>query len=358
MPLPIKPTPKLNRAETEKFLERVYEKENIPSGPIPTPKLESLVRKLTENKEYKVRVHGKAYLVIVHPDLEDGGYWVDCPERPGCASQSYTTVKGALKIIRDAITKDLERERQERQTWDEQIQPVLDNCKVFVQGYEFYPLARPISKTGLYIIQRRMEEQCDSINAMPDRRLRDFGETTFYDLLRHLYRTKPDDIKSGYKAVFARFFDNRLHEEKLLPSFLEYLRLDPLPWAGKHSSQGLQRQKAGSPQNIDEGELLRIARLQIDILERVRRQIKQPRDIKSSETRAKRKAAVLTEFTARKSELGLIKKEWLEDDELYKESTKPSRTFVEGLLKKIANVYHIHKGAQSLYTASQKYSIL
>jgi predicted RNase H-like HicB family nuclease len=107
MPLPIKPTPKLNRAETEKFLERVYEKENIPSGPIHTPKLESLVRKLTENKEYKVRVHGKAYLVIVHPDLEDGGYWVDCPELPGCASQG-DTVKGALEMIRDAIKGHLE----------------------------------------------------------------------------------------------------------------------------------------------------------------------------------------------------------------------------------------------------------
>ncbi|MDP3028604.1 MAG: type II toxin-antitoxin system HicB family antitoxin [Deltaproteobacteria bacterium] len=41
-------------------------------------------------------------MVIVHPDLEDGGYWVECPELPGCASQG-DTVEEALEMIRDAI---------------------------------------------------------------------------------------------------------------------------------------------------------------------------------------------------------------------------------------------------------------
>ncbi|MDP3014315.1 MAG: hypothetical protein Q8M92_08750 [Candidatus Subteraquimicrobiales bacterium] len=278
-----------------------------------------------------------------------------------------------LLIILNLILRakeDKERERQERQTWDEQIQPVLDNCKVWVQDYEFYPLARPISKLDspsqgdlvehipleLYIIERDMLNQCNGINAMPGKGLRYDGQTTFYDVLRHLYRTKPDDIKSFYKNVFASFFD-KLHEKKRLPSFLEYLRRNPLPWAGKHSNQDLERKKAESVQKIDE--LLKIARPQVDILEKVRRQIKQPRDIKSSETRAKRKAAVLTEFTARKSELGLIKKEWLEDDELYQESGRPNRVFIGKLLKKIADAKRIrHNGAQKIFEASQKYNTL
>lgn len=259
--------------------------------------------------------------------------------------------------------EDKEREKRERQIWDEQIQPVLDNCKVSVQGYRCYEMEYSVSKseskfdTQLYIIERLMNEQCNLLNAIADRRLRHDKETTFPDLLEYLHDRTPADIRSDYRDVFWRFF-KILHDEKRLPYFLEYLRKFPLPWAGKHSSQGLQRQKAGSPQNIDEGELLRIARLQIDILERARREIRQPRNIIHSEIRAKRKATVLTEFKARKSELPLIKKQWIEDNELYKESIKPFRTFVGGLLKKIANVYHIHKGAQSLYTASQKYSIL
>jgi predicted RNase H-like HicB family nuclease len=40
--------------------------------------------------------------VILHHDREEGGYWVDCPELPGCLSQGEI-VEEALSMIRDAI---------------------------------------------------------------------------------------------------------------------------------------------------------------------------------------------------------------------------------------------------------------
>ena len=44
------------------------------------------VKKIRQEKEYKVPVKGKSYNVILHPDLEDGGFWVECPALPGCSS--------------------------------------------------------------------------------------------------------------------------------------------------------------------------------------------------------------------------------------------------------------------------------
>jgi predicted RNase H-like HicB family nuclease len=43
----------------------------------------------------------------VSPDLEDDGYWVECPELPGCSSQG-DSVEKALDMIRDAIKGRLE----------------------------------------------------------------------------------------------------------------------------------------------------------------------------------------------------------------------------------------------------------
>src|SRR3990170_8040605 len=44
------------------------------------------VAKIEHAKKYKVSVKGKSYDVILHPDLEDGGFWVECLSLPGCAS--------------------------------------------------------------------------------------------------------------------------------------------------------------------------------------------------------------------------------------------------------------------------------
>ena len=33
---------------------------------------------LRKEKKYNISVIGKSYSVILHPDTEDGGYWVEC----------------------------------------------------------------------------------------------------------------------------------------------------------------------------------------------------------------------------------------------------------------------------------------
>ncbi len=65
------------------------------------------VARIASEKKYNVKVQGKAYKVVLHPDLEDGGFWVECPSLPGCSSQG-DTVEEALDMIRDAISACLE----------------------------------------------------------------------------------------------------------------------------------------------------------------------------------------------------------------------------------------------------------
>ena len=62
---------------------------------------------MTMDKVYMVNVSKRSFKVIFHPDLEDGGYWVECPELPGCSSQG-DSVEEALGMIRDAIKGHLE----------------------------------------------------------------------------------------------------------------------------------------------------------------------------------------------------------------------------------------------------------
>ncbi len=45
------------------------------------------VQKISQDRKYKVTVNRKAYDVILHPDNENGGYWVECPTLSGCSSQ-------------------------------------------------------------------------------------------------------------------------------------------------------------------------------------------------------------------------------------------------------------------------------
>ena len=63
--------------------------------------------KMTMDREYMVNVLKRSFKVILHPDLEDGGYWVECPELPGCSSQG-DSIEEALDMIRDAIKGHLE----------------------------------------------------------------------------------------------------------------------------------------------------------------------------------------------------------------------------------------------------------
>lgn len=57
---------------------------------------------MKEDRSYHITVERKDYLVILHPDPDDGGYWIECPDLPGCASQG-DTISEALNMIKDAI---------------------------------------------------------------------------------------------------------------------------------------------------------------------------------------------------------------------------------------------------------------
>ena len=67
--------------------------------------------KIAMDRTYMVKVSKREFKVILHPDLEDGGYWVECPELPGCSSQG-DSVEEALDMIKDAIKGHLEVEEE------------------------------------------------------------------------------------------------------------------------------------------------------------------------------------------------------------------------------------------------------
>ncbi|MCH8312658.1 MAG: MerR family transcriptional regulator [Nitrospinae bacterium] len=75
--------------------------------------LKGEVADLNQEREYKVLVGKKSYKVVLRPDLEDGGFWVECPSLPGCASQG-DTVEEALAMIKDAIQGHLEVKAETR----------------------------------------------------------------------------------------------------------------------------------------------------------------------------------------------------------------------------------------------------
>jgi len=67
--------------------------------------------KIAMDRTYMVKVSKREFKVILHPDLEDGGYWVECPELRGCSSQG-DSVEEALDMIKDAIKGHLEVEEE------------------------------------------------------------------------------------------------------------------------------------------------------------------------------------------------------------------------------------------------------
>jgi len=68
---------------------------------------------LQKERKYEVMVKGAKYPVILHPDTEDGGFWIECPSLPGCASQG-DTAEEALEMIKDAITGWLEVSKEKK----------------------------------------------------------------------------------------------------------------------------------------------------------------------------------------------------------------------------------------------------
>jgi predicted RNase H-like HicB family nuclease len=73
--------------------------------------LKGKTSKMTMDRVYMVNVSKRKIKVILHPDLEDGGYWIECPELPGCSSQG-DSVEEALDMIKDAIKGHLEVEEE------------------------------------------------------------------------------------------------------------------------------------------------------------------------------------------------------------------------------------------------------
>ena len=73
--------------------------------------LKGKTSKMTRDRVYMVNLLKRRFEVILHPDLEDGGYWVECPELPGCSSQG-DSVEEALDMIRDAIKGHLEIQKE------------------------------------------------------------------------------------------------------------------------------------------------------------------------------------------------------------------------------------------------------
>ncbi len=75
--------------------------------------LKGEVKKMSQDRKYKITVGRKPYDVILHPDTEDGGYWVDCPALPGCSSQG-DTIEEALAMIKDAIKSHMDVEAEKK----------------------------------------------------------------------------------------------------------------------------------------------------------------------------------------------------------------------------------------------------
>ena len=75
--------------------------------------LKGKTSKISVERSYMVTVSKRRFKVILHPDLEDGGYWVECPELPGCSSQG-DSVEEALDMIKDAIKGHLKIEEELR----------------------------------------------------------------------------------------------------------------------------------------------------------------------------------------------------------------------------------------------------
>ncbi|RJR33828.1 MAG: MerR family transcriptional regulator [Deltaproteobacteria bacterium] len=73
--------------------------------------LQGELKKLAIPKEEKVMVEGREFTVVLTPDLEDGGFTVQCKEEPAAVSEGETEQE-ALDNIIDALELSLEHERE------------------------------------------------------------------------------------------------------------------------------------------------------------------------------------------------------------------------------------------------------
>lgn len=73
--------------------------------------LQGELKKFAAPKEDKVMVQDRTFTVVLTPDLEDGGYTVQCIQEPWAISQGETEQE-ALDNIIDALELGLEHERE------------------------------------------------------------------------------------------------------------------------------------------------------------------------------------------------------------------------------------------------------
>jgi predicted RNase H-like HicB family nuclease len=73
--------------------------------------LQGELRKIATPKEERVMVEGRNFTVILTPDLEDGGFTVQCKEEPAAISHGETEQE-ALDNIIDALELCLEHEKE------------------------------------------------------------------------------------------------------------------------------------------------------------------------------------------------------------------------------------------------------
>jgi predicted RNase H-like HicB family nuclease len=74
-------------------------------------RLRGELKKLATPKEEKVMVEGRNFTVVLTPDLEDGGFTVQCREEPAAISHGETEQE-ALDNIIDALELCLEHEKE------------------------------------------------------------------------------------------------------------------------------------------------------------------------------------------------------------------------------------------------------
>ena len=51
------------------------------------------------------------YLIVIHPDEDEGGFWTEVPALPGCGSQGET-IDEAIEMTKDAIQGYIESLRK------------------------------------------------------------------------------------------------------------------------------------------------------------------------------------------------------------------------------------------------------
>ncbi|MBM4288314.1 MAG: MerR family transcriptional regulator [Deltaproteobacteria bacterium] len=73
--------------------------------------LQGEVKKLATPKDEKVEVDGHTFTVVLTPELEEGGFTVQCKEEPAALSQGKTEQEAIDNII-DALELCLEHERE------------------------------------------------------------------------------------------------------------------------------------------------------------------------------------------------------------------------------------------------------